>query len=92
MTCIRTPRYSIQFNGTTHGFISAKRGLRQGDPISPLIFVLVVEYLSRILKKVGDKRDFKFHHRCAKLKINHLAFANDILLFCSGDFQSVVYL
>ncbi|KAL9246131.1 hypothetical protein vseg_019705 [Gypsophila vaccaria] len=57
--------------------------------MSPLLFTIAMEYLTRIHMVMCDHRDFKFHSLCRQMKLTHLCFADDLLMFCRGDCQSV---
>ncbi|XP_016507914.1 uncharacterized protein LOC107825558 [Nicotiana tabacum] len=72
-------------NGEPSVPFPATKGLRQGDPISPFLFAIVMEYLSRSLKGLQKEKEYKFHPRCSKLSITHLSFVDDLLLFARGD-------
>ncbi|XP_059294636.1 uncharacterized protein LOC132047635 [Lycium ferocissimum] len=84
MTCITTTRFFVKVNGEGYGYFEGKKGLRQGDLISPLPFVLVMKYLTRVLKLMSQLPDFLFHPICKKQKLTHLIFADDLMIFCKG--------
>lgn len=65
-------------------YIRGMKGLRQGDPFSPLLFVIEMDYLTRKLKQATKDMLFRFHPGCKKLSINNLCFADDLLLFSKG--------
>lgn len=92
LACVKTIFYSIVINGKPTVPFEAKKRLRQWDPISPFLFVLVMQYFGRILKILETTNGFKYHPKCAKLRLIQLGFADDLLLFCRGDITSITYL
>jgi hypothetical protein len=53
--CISSVWFSILVNGTPEGFFNSSRGIRQGDPLSRLLFVLVMEALSRMMNATVEQ-------------------------------------
>lgn len=82
MIVVRTLSYRYLINGQINSLLKAKRGLRQGNSVSPFLFVLVMEYLNRCVAELQNRVGFKYHPICAKLKITHVCFADDLMLFC----------
>ncbi|XP_070032956.1 uncharacterized protein [Nicotiana tomentosiformis] len=64
--CVTTVSYSLLINGGLTTKFQAKKGLRQGDPMSPYLFVLVMEYLNRSLKTLECIPHFNYHLRGIK--------------------------
>ena len=92
--CVTSVRFSILVNGSLEGFFGSFRGLRQGDPLSPLLFLLIMEVLSRILKKTKENNLIQGFHvgavNSVGVRISHLLFANDTILFCDASREQLL--
>lgn len=91
MLCITTITYSVNFNGDQIGLVIPQRGLRQGDPLSPYLFLICVEGLSNAIKKsveAGKVSDCSISERAPS--ITHLLFANDSFIFCKANEEEVL--
>lgn len=82
MRCVSIVRYAIQINGSIEDFFNPSRGFRQGDPISPYLFLLCIEGLVAIIQ---DAESSALIHglRIARAapSVTHLFFVDDALLF-----------
>lgn len=87
--CICTPSYMIGYNGMVQGYFKGKRGLRQGDPLSPYLFVIAMNVLSLMLNKAAAEMRIQYHSRCSSSRLTHLCFADDLLIFIDGSIDSV---
>jgi hypothetical protein len=84
--CLSTVSFSVLLNGSPFGKFSASRGLRQGDPLSPFLFLLGSEVLSRLILKeelAGNIHGIKISRNSPP--VAHLLFADDLMVFSKGN-------
>uniref|UniRef100_A0A803NST3 Reverse transcriptase domain-containing protein n=1 Tax=Cannabis sativa TaxID=3483 RepID=A0A803NST3_CANSA len=89
LSCISTATFQFNLNGNIAGRVFPSRGIRQGDPLSPYLFLLCAEGFSSLLRqKERDKSfpGFKVARRAPA--ISHLLFADDSFLFCPASIRS----
>ncbi|CAN1304729.1 LINE-1 reverse transcriptase homolog [Linum perenne] len=93
--CLSTTKFRVQINGSLFGHFSARKGVRQGDPLSPGLFVIVMEVLHCLFYRAGKAGLIPYHPRCKRFNIHNLCFADDLLIFTSGSaigVQSIVHI
>jgi hypothetical protein len=88
--CISSAKFSMLVNGSPNGFFSSSRGLRQRDPLSLLLFVFVMEALSRMITAAvsGSLLD---GFKVGNASFSHLLFADDTLILCDASSSKLQY-
>lgn len=87
--CVTTSSFSVQVNGELVGFFRSERGLHQGCALSPYLFVISMNILSKMLDKSSAEHRMGYHPKCKNLSLTHLSFADDILVFSDGNTCSI---
>ncbi|KAM6566267.1 hypothetical protein CsatA_025395 [Cannabis sativa] len=89
LACLSTATFQFNFNGQVAGNVVPTRGIRQGDPLSPYLFLLCAEGLSSLIQQKEKNRSlmgYKVARRAPA--VSHLLFADDSFLFCNASIQS----
>uniref|UniRef100_A0A803QAN7 Reverse transcriptase domain-containing protein n=1 Tax=Cannabis sativa TaxID=3483 RepID=A0A803QAN7_CANSA len=85
MSCVTSVSYSVLLNGAPLAPFNPKRGLRQGDPLSPFLFILCSEVLSKLITRAeanGELSGVKVSRDA--VPISHLFYADDAIFFCKA--------
>ncbi|RVX22106.1 putative sugar phosphate/phosphate translocator [Vitis vinifera] len=95
-SCISTTKFSVLVNGVPASFFPSSKGLRQGDPLSSYLFVMGMEVLSNLIRRVVEGR---FLTGCRirggerqSVHISHMLFADDTIVFCEARKEYLTYL
>jgi hypothetical protein len=86
----------VLINGASSPFFESSRGVHQGDPLSPFLFVLVMEAFSRMLRAFTDRgliSGFSVGTSGQdRVTVSHLLFADDTLVFCGANASQIRHL
>ncbi|XP_019438892.1 PREDICTED: uncharacterized protein LOC109344584 [Lupinus angustifolius] len=92
-TIMHSAKLSVVVNGKSYGYFSCSRGVRQGDPLSPILFCLAEEVLSRGISKLCDENKISSIKGPRNLcTTSHVLYADDVFIFCRGVKKEILAL
>ena len=88
--CLFSATFAVLVNGNAKGWVKTYKGLRQGDPLSPFLFTLVVDALSRLIVRAEERGLFEgILVGRNRIKVSHLQFADDTIFFSKASFEEL---
>ena len=87
MSCVTSPTYVVLINGETTDFFRSGHGLRQGCPLSLLLFIMVMEGLNLLLKRRKEENKLSGIKVSSLINILHLFFVDDVLILTKVNLQ-----
>ena len=90
MRCVNSVSYSILINGQPSPQFSPSRGLRQGDPLSPHLFLFYAEAFSSLIRKAETQNSIHGYKICRRAPaVSHLFFVDDNIIFGRANQQKM---
>ena len=85
--CVESCNFAVLINGTPSKFFLVLRDIRQGCPLSPLLFFLIIEILSLLITHAHRRGHIVGIKVSSSLNLTHLLFVNDVILFGLGTVE-----
>ena len=89
MGCINSASFVVLMNGSPSSFFRPSRGLRQGCPLSPFMFLLIAKALSRLLNRAREENLIKGVKVTNQTDLTHGLFVDDVLMFGEGTLKNL---
>ena len=90
MNAMASSRVTIQINGQGSGFLSPTRGLRQGCPLSPYLYILAMEFLTKHIQMALNQGDIKgVRIATSAPQLTNIMYADDLMILGQADTREI---